>query len=741
MAITLTGTKYSGNVVGLSDKTLTVSGVSMATADFNTTRILALYDSANAFKGIAYVNRALSATELLLESPFFDPVDYALVPIAAGDQFDASLTFAELATTGLSVSGHQVEITDNPIYGVNGDPRSLCLYDEDKDVTTTNGGQHLGGVVCFGHLLSLETKDRYAPVSLFFTANSNVFRTTSSAANFFMFGGSMRGSSSPMFFGAYQGSSPNSMVIDGVESNGMDLLSPGAGGSWGATADRCVLRGISATTKSGGGIMVRWGDGKILGGSYRFQASGSFGVFGTDTAGAYEIAALAGERLVVEECGRNGTQFVRTYGAAGGVNTTFDLINVVTPVRTVGPSAGSYNANNKLTFKFKDAYKNAVVGTKIVIRDSALATVAAGTANGSDDVELEVTEATVNGDAETIVESAWTWGAFVYGKGIVSGSFATTSREVIAGTAKDVRHGATLIQSDDLSITEPSAATALAYTQTNSAAQIYDHLAAILERDFAGEQALYVSRAGTTADFGSYDVVIDGGTGEAQISGNTITIFEGGAGGSDEIVTTGTISFANGGQWGGGLIDSASDSYLRFQSVSSWSAYATEADAIGGTSPLDTGTVNDTFRFNFSGGLAYYLALYTATGARIVQVTPTLVSGENLISLDTQSILNEVLNQTKPQAQRDAMALDLSVGITPAPGSVDAHLDDIDEDTLSLTENGVNVASVGGTAVAGPDDLKGDGMTEASLHAALDTYANKGDWKDGFTAAQIATEV
>jgi len=294
---------------------------------------------------------------------------------------------------------------------------------------------------------------------------------------------------------------------------------------------------------------------------------------------------------------------------------------------------------------------------------------------------------------------------------------------------------------DDLSISEPDKAVVDAYTSLDDAYQAYDAGKSWLVDNFAGEKATLMRREGERI-ITDYDVVVAAAAPQTfDFDGSTITIksnlFTG------DITTTGAITAVNGASISGGLIDSVADSFLRFQSVSSWSAYSTEADAIGGTSPLDSGSVNDTFRFNYVGGAAYYLALYTATGARIVQVTPTLASGENLISLDTQSILNEVLNQTKPQAQRDAMLLAPTAGEAAATGSVDDKL--VNVEVTAEVDSGAIAAAVWEvqaadhvTAGTMGEAAQAPGFDQSAHHASLDAYSSKADWKADSVTIDLA---
>ena len=106
MSITITGSKYSGTVSSYLSNTLTITGASFSANDFlpPNKRVVAIFNSSNEFKAIAYVRQAPSATTLQLEYNPFDPITQEDVAIISGDVFNVSLNFSELATTGLIVN-------------------------------------------------------------------------------------------------------------------------------------------------------------------------------------------------------------------------------------------------------------------------------------------------------------------------------------------------------------------------------------------------------------------------------------------------------------------------------------------------------------------------------------------------------------------------------------------------------------------------------------------------------------
>jgi hypothetical protein len=107
----------------------------------------------------------------------------------------------------------------------------------------------------------------------------------------------------------------------------------------------------------------------------------------------------------------------------------------------------------------------------------------------------------------------------------------------------------------DSNITESNKATVDAYTEINTAQELYDRAASFLEDNFGTYLDFIVTRSGDQIDAGSYNVTIDATAGSVfAVAGNTITIkastFTG------DITTTGTITLANGATFVGTFTDS-----------------------------------------------------------------------------------------------------------------------------------------------------------------------------------------
>jgi hypothetical protein len=558
MAVTLTGTKYSGNVASYISKILTINGASFASGNFATPRIVSIFDNADNFKGFGYIRRWVSATSLEMEYDFFDPATNEDIAITATDRFDVSVNLSEVATSGLAVSSTEVVVSDSLSFGISGNSRSLCLYDEEKDIRQTGGaGWELrGGVAIFGHLLSTKDLSSHGPVNIVFASGSTRFKTISTAGHFSMYGGSIFAQSTPAYFGGFTGSQAGTLLLSKTTISQIDLISVGAGGSWGSNAGRHILRQITHTINKNNAIAVRWGDGVIEGGAFKMSGSVALSIFGTDSAGTYNIGAVAGERLVAQEVGNGTSNKPNLFRSSGSAAINVIYKNLISQNRrhTVGAGVGR-NGNATASFSYQDKYTNGVIGTKVLILKADGSTEDSGEFVSTDDLELQVLEASITGgDIEVVEGTNWNWAAIAFGKSIVSGSFATTVVSTISGDAKNVKHGANLLQPDDLDLTETNKAIVDAYTTLDNAFELYDRAMSDLYDNYLGETATTVSRSGASTDAGAYNVTIDAtATNAYALSGNTITIkastFTG------DMTTTGVITLANGAVFNGSRTD------------------------------------------------------------------------------------------------------------------------------------------------------------------------------------------
>lgn len=87
MPVTITGGKYAlATVSAATETTVTVSAATFVSGDFGkNARIIGVWTSAGVFRGMAYIRRFVSTTQLELEAAVFDPVTGETVTVVAGD--------------------------------------------------------------------------------------------------------------------------------------------------------------------------------------------------------------------------------------------------------------------------------------------------------------------------------------------------------------------------------------------------------------------------------------------------------------------------------------------------------------------------------------------------------------------------------------------------------------------------------------------------------------------------------
>lgn len=530
---TFTGSRHSGGVSSYtqSSRRLNVDGTPFGTSDFNVPRIVAIFSSSNNFKGFAYVRRRVDNNTIELESNPFDPITNLDINVVGSDNYNTSLNFSELAGGGVSVTNTEVNVTDAIVFGTAGNERSLCFYDEEKDVRQAAGGVWLleGGVTIFGHLLDRASGAFQAPVNISFTGNSHRFRANNTAAHFAIYGGTVYAEATPAYFGGNGGSAAGTFLVSRTVFSQMDLTSRGAGAVWLQNAERHVLRNVTNTVSANNAIAVRWGDGSIEGGLFKLSGASSLSVFGADADGTYFIGAPADQRITIPEVG-DGTStkpgLWRTGNSARVI--TVEYTNVVTANKDHNAgSTGNPGPNLNAIFKYRDSYQGGVNGTNILIKNSGGTTVASGVSNGIDPVLLEVIESTVVGETVTVVENNWQWGSHAYGKNIISGTFSTEQVATISGNANNVSHAQRLLQSDNVSVTESRTtvenypisislnASTITVTGNSStvrdmdAIQFYDLMELYLTENYNLETATFVDRAGNSVDTKNRDVVFN----------------------------------------------------------------------------------------------------------------------------------------------------------------------------------------------------------------------------------------
>lgn len=441
MPVNVTGGKYAvAALSAVGTQSLAVSTAPFVLADFTIQRIVGLWNSAGTtFKGFAYARKWVSTSSLELNTPFIDPATGLEVTQVVGDTVLVSKNFAESVAAGLAVSGSTVTLTDSLILGTAGQSQSLCFYDEAKVINSSVAGttlaiQAAGGLAVLGQLQSYAERRTGKSCSLFFNgASSYGVVTTNAAAIWCMFGGSIDGTGGA-WNGGYGGTSPNLQLWMNVV-NGREFISPGAGGNWTNPTRQMLVN----CTVIGGGILVRWGNGSIVGGSFKMPAfaASPFAVFGSDTAGTYNISAPAGTRLIVNFDGKpsGSTDVPALWRSSLAVAQTINFINVLSYDKRAISGSGANHAAANQNIYFNDTYSNLVAETVGVVLNNI--GIAASTASVSGSWSPVLLHEIWNGINKTTTYGPWSFGLKAYGYNPLSGSFGATSYQLEGGLFTD----------------------------------------------------------------------------------------------------------------------------------------------------------------------------------------------------------------------------------------------------------------------------------------------------------------
>ena len=496
MTVTLTGSKYSGAITSVGTTTLNNSGASFNSADFNAQRIVGLWNSAGTtYKGVAWVRRWVSATQLELKTRFLD-YQGNVVTQASGDTYLVSKNFSDVATTGIAVSGKSISITDSIVFGTSGSTNSLCFYDDDKQITISNGVtasnsnaffQMTGGLIIFGQLEDYATFKNSHPISLL---NQNTVSGVngrggicckSTAAKFWWLGGSIVAQSLPMYLGETypsSGSAGEWQKYWNVYSNG-DFYSAPNGGNWSANSTKQEVVNIVSYAEGTDSINLRWGDGLTKGGVLAAVGSNALSIFGSDVAGTYNIGD-PNFYTVIQDCGIGGLKpNLWRSGVGTPLTQIINYANVVTPNRRHSYETGTNvaNPNNTGYFVFYGTFSNLINGTLGLIKNNnLLSTVqSSGTVSGNS-LLLSAQEAVVVGYTETVTENSWIYGLYLYGYSLVFDVFITTTAAASGGQlSKIVVFGKPIAQVIDTTLTQLTVAIVAAYTTINTLDQLYDY--------------------------------------------------------------------------------------------------------------------------------------------------------------------------------------------------------------------------------------------------------------------------
>jgi hypothetical protein len=469
MPVTITGGKYAiRSLSAVGTTTVTIGTGTFVQGDFGVTqRMVSLFTSAGAFKGIAWVRRWTSATVLELENRFVDPITGVYATQLVNDQVLVSKNSNESAVTGFTVTtpdNNVVTVSDNILMGTAGSETSLCFYDQHKQFTMTNGFRFNGGVAVFGKLMSYDGLSKESFVwSRECTArpNENYPLEGSPAYNLWGTGGT---SAHMFFFGGAMGSPMRRSFFIGTEGTGATnksyafygtriyhaAASPSNGGNWASNPDRHLLYKTIHEADYNNANLIVWGNGAFQGSFLSFPQFGAgtpLGIF--RAANAVSFGATSNNRTVVADLGSGA--FIDDIN-----NGSYTFTNVITPAVNIVRFAGG---NVPITFQFSDDYTNLQPRTTVVIRrgDGTIVSSVVNTASSTftATVVQATYSATANGTATpTNFYTTFNYGIKCYGFNVVNGSHIPYTYSLgTAGNGTDLKLGGLINQLVDLNVT------------------------------------------------------------------------------------------------------------------------------------------------------------------------------------------------------------------------------------------------------------------------------------------------
>jgi hypothetical protein len=474
MPLNITGAKYPAQtIVSAGTTAITIGSGTFVAGDFGATqRMVALFSSADIFKGIAWVRRFVSATQIELENQFVDPVTGLYVAQAVGDKVLVSKNSAESAGAGFAVSGvpQQVAVTDLITFGTAGSQTAVCFYEENTDFHTTNCLQVLGGVAVFGKLISYDGTGRGSfiwsrecnvkPRSDYSGGGAgsvayNVFATGGTSAHMFFFGGMVGGSfRATNFIGAFSSNATNGTFAFFGTRLFYAVVSPGTGGNWASSPERHLLYKTIHESNYQNASLITWGNGAFRG-QYlafpQFDAAIPLGMFRASTV-AY-FGADAGERTIISDIGRGNL----IDGLNGG---DYRFTNLITPAVTRVRGSGSIS----IEMSFSDEYTNLKPGSTVVVQRAADGFLADSVVNTSSaKFSASVVQSTYAGTASPVPQTSnhtsFGFGVKCYGFSAVSGTHEVVDYVLgTGGTGKNLTIGGLVNQLADAGTTLGEAA-------------------------------------------------------------------------------------------------------------------------------------------------------------------------------------------------------------------------------------------------------------------------------------------
>lgn len=473
MAVNITGGKYAiRSLSAAATTTVTIATGTFVSGDFGATqRMVSLYTSAGALKGIAWVRQFISTTQLQLEAPFVDPITGVFATQAVGDQVLVSKNSSESAATGFAVSfqGNLVTVTDNILMGTAGSETSLCYYDENMQYSISNGFTFQGGVAVFGKLVSY---DGVSKESFIWTRECtirpnndtyptgggtpafNVWGTGGTSAHMFFFGGAV---GSPMrrsfFIGAQTtGATNKSFALFGTRIY-YACASPSNGANWASNPERHLLYKTIHEADYNNADLILWGNGTFQGSFLSFPQSGAGTVLGIFRAsGAAAFGATANNRTIVADVG--------TGALIDDVNNggPYTFTNTITP--SVSVTRNTSSSAVPITFQFSDDYTNLKArSTVVLVRASDSTTVTSVVNTASTTFTATVVQSTysptTNGVATpTAFYTEFNYTAKCYGYQTISGTHSTYTYSLgTAGNGTDLKLGGLINQVADTGVT------------------------------------------------------------------------------------------------------------------------------------------------------------------------------------------------------------------------------------------------------------------------------------------------
>lgn len=469
MAVTITGGKYAIRALtAAGTSTVTIGTATFVAGDFGATqRMVALYTSANAFKGIAWVRRQSSTTVLELENQFVDPVTGLYVTQVVGDQVLVSKNASECAVTGYAVDtvAMTVTVTDNVVMGTAGSQTSLCFYDQNLQFIVTNGHQFNGGVSVFGKLMSYDGTGKDSMVwsrecdirprtnynGTGGTPAYNFWGTGGTSGHMFFFGGAIGNSLRDSYFiGAQTSNATNATFAFFGTRLYYACASPSNGGNWTANASRHLLYKTIHEADYTNANLIVWGNGAAEPLYLSFPQSGAgnpIGIFRASAAASF--GSSANNRTVVSDTGTGAL-------IDDANNGTYTFTNLITPYITILRFAGG---TCPITFKFSDDYTNLVSRTTLVVvrGDGVTETSVVNTASSTftATVTQAVYSGTANGSATAVnVYTTFNYTAKCYGYGVVNGTHSTYTYPLgTAGNGTNLKLGGLINQVADTGVT------------------------------------------------------------------------------------------------------------------------------------------------------------------------------------------------------------------------------------------------------------------------------------------------